>query len=76
MDQILPYVNREVTVTQLCQLTPIKALGQGLEVHVYAAQTSGVLQIPELASNIFLYGAVQFHIVTLTWVPEFPRTAS
>lgn len=76
MDQILPYVNREVTVTQLCQLTLIKALGQELKGHVYTAQTSGVLQIPELASNIFLYGALQFHIVTLTWVPEFPQIAS
>lgn len=34
------------------------------------AQTSGVLQISELASNVFLYSTVQFHIVMLTWVPE------
>lgn len=54
----------------------IKALGQELKEHVCMAQTRSVLQISELASSIFLYGAVQFHIVILTWVPEVPQTAS
>lgn len=65
-----------MTVTQLCQLILIKALGQELKGYVYMAQTSGVLRISELASNIFLYGTVQFHIVVLIWVPEVPQIAS
>lgn len=52
-----------MTVAQLCQLILIKAVGQQLKGHVYRAQTRGVLQISELASSIFLYGTVQFHIV-------------
>lgn len=44
--------------------------------HGYMAQTSGVLHILELGSNIFLYGTVQFHIVLLALVPEVPQTAS
>lgn len=65
-----------MTVTQLCQLTLIKALGQEFKGHIYMAQNSGVLQISELASNIFLYGAVQLHIMILTWDPEAPQIAS
>lgn len=65
-----------MTVTQLRQLILIKALGQELKVHVYMAQNSGVLQISELASNIFSYGAVQLHIMILAWVPEAPQITS
>lgn len=65
-----------MTVAQLCQLILIKALGQELKGHVYMAQTSGVLQISELASSVFLCGAVQFHIVILIRVPEVLQIAS
>jgi len=63
-------------VTQICQLTLIKALCQELKGHVYIAQTSGVLQISELASNTLLCGTVQFDTVILAWVSEAPQTAS
>jgi len=42
-------VNREVAEIHLCQLSLMKAVGQELKGHVYTAQTSGVLQISELA---------------------------
>lgn len=55
----------------------MKAVGQEHEGHVYIAQTSGVLQISELASDPLVYGAVvQFHIVILSWAPETPQIAS
>lgn len=55
----------------------MEAVGQEHKGHVYIAQTSGVLQNSELASDLLVYGTVvQFHIVILSWAPEAPQIAS